>query len=131
MGSSRRRPIVGRTDTGIGAHYIIVEAFERPINVQVTAEGTVTFTVDWTVQNVLYDVTGKRAVNVAGGDGSADQPVVMTEQDRYIPPANAVWNSLITSGSADAQASIDVPVFAIRIDITVGTGAVAYHITQG
>lgn len=121
MGHKRTRPYVGRTPDGIGATYIIVEADERPSNVQVTVNGTVTFTVDWTNENILYDATALAAVNLS-------QPA--PEQDRYIDPASATWVNLISSGSADANASIDVPVFAVRINITVGTGSVSYHITQ-
>lgn len=123
MGYSRTRPVVGRTADGTGAHYIVIEANERPTNVQVIANGTVTFTVDWTNQNILYDATGKAAVNV---DGQTPP-----EQDRHVAPGSATWVNLIASGSASANASLDTPAFALRINVTAGTGSVSYHITQG
>lgn len=119
MGHARRRPIVGRTADGVGAHYIVVEANERPTSVQVVANGTVTFTVDTTIQNILFDSAQTAAVQANA------------EQDRYVAAGSAVWNNLIASGTVSANATIDAPVFAIRIDITAGTGSVSYHVTQG
>lgn len=116
---SRKRPIVGTTPTGVGATYIIVEAFEDSMNVQVSVNGTVTFTVDWTNMNIMYDANALAAVNITNDDG------------RYVAPASADWVNFITSGSADANAQLQFPVFAIRINITVGTGSVDYHISQG
>ena len=122
MGYKRSRPYVGRTPDGTGATYIVIEADERPTNVQVVANGTVTFTVDWTNQNILYSTADQAAVNVGGQ--------TPPEQDRYADPSGAVWNNLIGSGSANANANLDVPAFALRINITAGTGSVSYHITQ-
>lgn len=121
MGHSRRRPITGETDAGVGATYIVVESFEDTLNIQVSVVGTVTFTVDWTNQNVLYDTAALAAVNLR-------QP---HDASRYVDPASADWANLITTGSADANAQIQFPVFAIRIDVTAGTGSVNYAITQG
>jgi hypothetical protein len=118
---SRKRPIAGTTPAGVGATYIIVEAFEDSTNVQVSVNGTVTFTVDWTNQNILYDATALAAVNIVQPDDTA----------RYVAPASADWVNFITSGSADANAQLQFPVFAIRINITVGTGSVSYSISQG
>lgn len=120
MGHARKRPIVGQTPAGTGATYIVVEAFEDDTNIQVVANGTVTFTVDSTVQNILYDATAQAAVNIGNPEG------------RYVAPASAVWKNVITTGSADANAQIaNEPIFALRINITAGTGSVSYHITQG
>lgn len=123
MGHARRRPFVGTTPAGVGAHYIPVEAFEDDTNIQVIANGTVTFTVDSTVQNILYDTAAIAAVNIG--------PQV-AESDRYVDPASAVWTNVIASGSASANAQLaNEPIFALRINITAGTGSVSYHITQG
>ena len=120
MGHSRKRPIVGETPAGTGATYIVLEAFEDDTNIQVIANGTVTFTVDSTVQNILYDTAAQAAVNVSNPNG------------RYVDPASAVWTNIITTGSADANVQLqNEPVFALRINITAGTGSVSYHITQG
>lgn len=117
----RNRPIVGTTPAGVGAKYIVVEQDADDYTIQVIANGTVTFTVDWTVQNILYDAAAIQAVNI--------RPQV-AEADRYVDPASAVWNNLIATGSANANADLDFPVFAFRINITAGTGSVTYTIMQ-
>lgn len=125
MGHTRKRPITGTTPAGTGATYIPVESFEDDTTVRVTVNGTVTFTVDSTQENILYDATALAAVNVGGGN--AGNP-----NDRYVAPADAVWENEITSGSVDAQATITQKlVFGIRINVTAGTGSVTYHILQG
>lgn len=122
MGYKRTRPYVGRTPDGVAETYIVIEADERPTHVQVIANGTVTFTVDYTNQNILYSTAAQAAVNVGGQ--------TPPEQDRYVDPSSATWVNLIASGSVSADASLDVPAFAIRINVTAGTGSVSWHITQ-
>lgn len=118
MGHSRKRPIVGETAAGTGATYIVVEG-EDDVNIQCTVVGTVTYTVDWTNENILYDTATQAAVNIATND-----------PERYIDPASADWVNLITSGAATADAQINYPIFALRINITAGTGSVRFHIAQ-
>ena len=119
MGHSRRRPFTGETPAGVGITYIPVEAFQANTNVQAVAVGTVTFTVDTTLENILYDAAAKAAVNIS-------------DDSRYVDPASAAFTNLIASGSVDATASVnDTPIFAVRINITAGTGSVRYAITQG
>lgn len=120
MGHSRRRPFVGETPAGVGITYIPVEVFQANTNVQAIAVGTVTFTVDTTLENILYDTAAQAAVNLQG------------DSSRYVDPASAVFTNLIASGSVSATASVnDTPIFAVRINITAGTGSVRYAITQG
>jgi len=111
------RPIVGETAAGVGATYIIVDRYQDDINVQVTANGTVTFTVDWTIDNILWDTAAQAAVN-------------LQNRPDLVDPASAAWTNLIGSGGVDAAAQLDNTVFALRIDITAGTGSVAYRIAQ-
>ena len=119
MGNSRKRPFTGETPAGVGTTVIPVEAFLDNTNVQVIAVGTVTFTVDTTVENVLYDAAAKAAVNVS-------------DDSRYVDPVDAVWTNLIASGGVSATAVLNhTPIFAVRINITAGTGSVRYAITQG
>ena len=120
MGHTRRSPIRGVTPAGVGSHYIIVESFEDTVNIQCNVNGTVTYAVDWTNQNIFYGTTALEAVNVA-----------TPNNQRYAPPGAADWTNFIVSGAADATGQLQFPVFAIRIDITGGTGSVNYHITQG
>ena len=124
MGHDRVRPITGTTPAGVGATYIVVESFQDDTQVQVIANGTVTFTVDSTIQNILYDATALAAVNVGGGN--AGNP-----NDRYVAPVDATWANEIVSGSADAAVTLTELVFAIRINITAGTGSVTYTVAQG
>jgi hypothetical protein len=122
MGHTRRRPIVGQTAANVvAATYIVVEASSDDTRIQVVANGTVTFTVDSTLQNIMYDAATQAAWNVGGGD-----------PDRYVVPASAVWTEELASGSVSAVVEIiNQPVFAIRINQTAGTGSVSYHILQG
>lgn len=106
----------GTTPAGTGATYIPLDRTAEPTNVQVTVNGTVTFTVDWTVDSILMGAAGgSNPVNVREGSVAA---------------ASATWNNLIASGSADANAQISYPVAALRINITGGTGSVNWKIIQ-
>lgn len=118
MGHNRTRPIVGQTAAGVGATYIVVDQACDDTRIQVIANGTVTFTVDYTNQNILHGAP--TAVNIV-------QP---NDADRYVAPASATWINGIASGSASAEDELRTPVFALRINITAGTGSVSYHINQ-
>jgi hypothetical protein len=117
---ARNRPIVGETPAGVGATYIVVEGYEDDVNIQCTVVGTVTYTVDWTNQNILYDAAAIKAVNVAQ----------VSDPERYVDPASADWVNAQASGAVTADTQLGFPVFALRINITAGTGSVRYHITQ-
>ena len=122
MGRSRRRPFTGVTADGTGIKYIVVEAFESDTNIQVIANGTVTFTVDTTIENIMYDAATKDAINIASP----------ADDSRYVDPTSAVWTNVIASGIVSATvALVSQPIFAVRINITAGTGSVRYAITQG
>lgn len=121
MGHSRKRPYTGTTPVGVGATYIIVETFLTDTRIHVVANGTVTFTVDSTAQNITYDAAAIAAVNVTNDEG------------RYVAPTAADWDNEIASAGVDASVSIaDKPIFAVRINITAGAaGSVSYTIAQG
>ena len=122
MGHSRRRPFTGVTADGIGIKYIVVEAFEDDTNIQVIANGTVTFTVDVTIENIMYDAATKGAANIASP----------ADDSRYVDPTSAVWTNVIASGIVSATVALaNQPIFAVRINITAGTGSVRYAIAQG
>jgi len=120
MGHTRKRPITGTTPTGVGIKYIIVEAGHvDDTSIRVIANGTVTFTVDSTYENILYDATAKAAINIGNPN------------ERYVAPTDAVWKNEIASGSVTATTLLQSePIFAIRINITAGTGSVTYTILQ-
>ncbi len=116
MGHARKRPIAGSL-TGIGEKIIVIEAFQRPTTIQVAANGA-TLTVAYTVENVLYDAAALAAVN-----NSSPQ-----DSDRYVDPSSATWTTITLSGGIG---TLDVPAFAVRINVTVAGGSpVQYHITQ-
>lgn len=123
MGHTRRRPITGQTAANVvAATYIVVEASADDTRIQVVANGTVTFTVDSTLQNIMYSTAAQGTWNVS-------QP---RDSDRYVDPAAAVWTEELASGSVSAVVElINQPIFAIRINQTAGTGSVSYHILQG
>lgn len=121
MSHSRRRPIVGQTPVNtVAAKYIIVEMTERPTTIQCIANGTVTFTVATTIQNIMYDAAAQGAWNVQQG----------VDTDRYVAPTAAAWDEVAATGSVDTLTDIDTPVFAFRINQTAGTGSVTYTILQ-
>lgn len=121
MGHTRRRPITGRTADGVGITYIVVEMAADDTNVQVVANGTVTFTVDSTLENILYDTATQAAINLS----SPGDP------DRYIDPTDAVWENQLASGSISANFQmVSEPVFALRVNVTAGTGSVTYTVLQ-
>lgn len=106
----------GTTPAGVGATYIPVDRSADVTNVQVIANGTVTFTVDWTNANIrIGGKTGGNPVNVREGGVDA---------------ASATWENLIASGSASTSGQAAFPIDALRIDITAGTGSVTYRIVQ-
>jgi hypothetical protein len=122
MAHTRIRPFTGTTPVGVGATYVIVETRPSDTDIQVVANGTVTFTVDTTLQNITYDANALNAVNLQTLDAS-----------RYVAPTAAIWTNLIASGSISARAQLtDNAVYAFRINITAGAaGSVTYAITQG
>jgi hypothetical protein len=117
----RKRPIVGTTPDGVGITYIILDPWTDDVTVQCIANGTVTFTLDSTIKNILYDTAAQNAVNIGNDDG------------RYVDPASAIWGNQIVSGSASASVNIpnDELIFALRVNITAGTGSVTYTVNQG
>jgi hypothetical protein len=123
MGHTRRRPITGTTPVGVGATYIIVEAAADDTNVQIVANGTVTFTVDSTLQNILYSTAAQAAINLSSP----------SDPDRYVDPTNAVWTEQLASAGVDANVTmVNEPIFALRINITAGVaGSVTYTVLQG
>lgn len=120
MGHSRKRPITGQTVAGVAIKYVIVEMNDRPTTIQCIANGTITFTVATTIQNIMYDATALAAANL---NSPADD-------DRYVAPTDAVWTEIEASGIVTTLTSVDTPVFAFRINQTAGTGSVTYTILQ-
>ena len=108
----------GTTAAGTGATYIPVDRFQQELTVQVIANGTVTFTVDYTGDNVLYVTAAQVAANLQGRKDLVD-------------PGSAAWTNLIASGSANAAATTEARARCVRINITAGTGSVTYTINQG
>lgn len=109
-----RRVITGTTEAGTGATYIPIDRYAENTTIHVFAEGTVTFTVDQTLDNIVR---------------AAANPTDISNS--LVTPANAEWVELIASGSADAQyGPAELEAYAIRINITAGTGSVKFRIAQ-
>lgn len=113
---SRNRIYSGRV-LGTGEKIVVVESFQRPSQVQITLNGG-TATVEYTLQNVLYDAAAQAAVNINTPEDTG----------RYVDPASATWTAITITGGVG---SVDVPVFAIRINATgAGTPGIDYQIAQ-
>jgi hypothetical protein len=113
----RSRPIVGSV-TGTGEKIVVVEQNQDDTIVQIDVNGG-TATVEYTLENVMYDAAALKAVNLSHSQ----------ETDRYVDPASATWTAVtVTAGIG----TITGPIFAVRINVTVaGTPSVQYHIAQG
>jgi hypothetical protein len=114
---SINRPIVGSTAAGVGIKYIPVDRYNDDLSIQCDAIGTVTFTVDWTNDNIYYNTAAQSAINLQPREGLKD-------------PTAAIWGNLIASGSVDVSGTAGFPVNFLRINITVGAGSVNYVINQ-
>lgn len=116
MGAAlRNRVIRGQTPAGTGATYIPIDRYIDNIDAAFTANGTVTFTVDYTLDNIVrsqassYDVVGN---------------------DDLIAPGSADWRNLIASGTVDVTFQGKRAAYALRINITAGTGSVSFLVAQ-
>jgi hypothetical protein len=113
----RSRPFTGSI-TGTGEKIVVVEQNQDDTTIQVDLNGG-TATVEYTLQNVLYDTAAQAAVNVRMPD----------DDNRYTDPASADWTAVTLTGGIGA---VSGPVFAVRINVTVaGTPSVNYVISQG
>jgi hypothetical protein len=74
--------------------------------------------VDFTGDNILYDTTALAAANL------------FPNHPARITPASAKWSNLVASGSTDSAFNSNFRMQALRINITAGTGSVAFTINQ-
>jgi hypothetical protein len=110
--------LVGETPAGTGATYVVVDQYTDDLNIQCQNIGTVTYSVQWTNQNIFWDTAALKAVNVQS-------------RENTVNPFNASYEALIGSTVDDsANAQISYPIKGLRINITAGTGSVRYRITQ-
>lgn len=122
MGHTRRRPFTGVTPAGVNATYIVVEASLDDTSITVDPVGAATFTVDYTLDNILFDTAAQAAWNLS----------MANDPGRYVDPGDALFTNVIASGAVQAVGSVaNIPIFAIRINQTAGAGSVRYAITQG
>jgi len=113
--------IRGTTAVGVGPTYIPVNRYPQELTIQVIANTSPTFTVDYTGDDIFWSTAALAAANL--------QP---NRSAQVGDPANAMWTNLIASGSANAAATTEARCAAIRINITVGASAsVTYTINQG
>lgn len=110
--------IRGTTAAGTGTTYIPVDRLQAQMSIQFVANGTVTFTIDGTGDNVLYDTATIAAANMQGRKDLVD-------------PSAAMWDEIVASGSSSGDAFTERKFRALRIAITAGSGSVTYVINQG
>lgn len=109
------RVITGQTEDGVGATYIPINRYAENTTIHVIANGTVTFTVDQTLDNIVRAAANPTDISAA----------------RAVAPADAEWRELIASGSDDDEyGPAELEAYAIRINITAGTGSVGFRIAQ-
>lgn len=89
--------------TGVGSKVIPVDRFRDSMSVQVTVEGTATWDIKWTADNVYRD---------AG-------PYKWND-----PPGGAL------GASADGQAQLTHPMMALQLNVTAGTGTAHLTVLQ-
>jgi hypothetical protein len=101
------------TPAGTGATYVPIDRFPVKAVVQAIAVGTVTFTVDYTNDQIIRGLTNPY-------DKSED----------IVTAANANWTNLIASASASGAFRGDLQAYALRVNITAGTGSVLLIVNQ-
>jgi hypothetical protein len=107
------RPIRISTPAGTGATYVPIDRTCPNITVQAVVTGTVTFTVDYTGDNIIR---------------AAANPYDQSED--LVAAASAAWTNLIASGSSNTSYNGALNATALRVNITAGTGSVRLIITQ-
>lgn len=108
----------GTTAAGVGITYIPVDRFQSYLTAQLVANGTVTYTVDGTGDNILWNTATLAAANLQNRHGAVDA-------------SNATWDNLQASGSASGDFTAEGRYRCLRINITAGTGSVTFIINQG
>jgi hypothetical protein len=104
---ARSRVNTVTTPSGTGATYVPIDRHAKKLTIQAIAIGTVTFTVDYTLDNILPPAA-------AGG----------------VAAASADWTNLIGSGSSSTSFRGDLQAYALRVNITAGTGSVRLKVAQ-
>jgi len=102
------------TPAGVGATYIPIDRSTQTLTIQAIAVGTVTYTVDYTLDNIRRGLANPY-------DNSED----------LVAAASADWTNLIASGSASTSFNSTATMMALRVNITAGTGNVRILISQG
>lgn len=107
------RPIRVTTAAGVGATYVPIDRFPDNITIQAIVSGTVTFTVDFTNENIIR---------------AAQNPYDQSED--LVAAASAAWSNLIASGSSSTSFNGTLSALALRVNITAGTGTVKLIVSQ-
>jgi hypothetical protein len=108
-----QRVIVKETVAGVGITYIPINRYAQGLTVQCTPNGAATFTVDYTLDNVIR---------------GAANPYDTSEG--LVAPASAVWSNLIASGAVAVAFNGTLSAYCLRINQTVGAGNVSVRISQ-
>lgn len=116
---SYSRPVVGSIAAGAVTTVIPLNRYAARSHIQVAITGANTFSIDSTLDNILWDAAPlANAVNL--------QPNSPEDSD----PSTAAWVEEQASGSASVTLKLNSPVAAIRIVKTVGAGTAEYRVQQ-
>jgi hypothetical protein len=108
-----QRVIVVETVAGVGVTYIPINRYSPNITVQATPNGAATFTVDYTLDNIIR---------------GAANPYDTSEG--LVAAASAIWSNLIASGAVAAVFTGSLSAYALRVNQTAGAGNVSIRISQ-
>ena len=119
MGHNYSRPHTTSIPAGAVTVVIPLNRYSARTHVQVALTGANTFSIDSTLDTVLWDqavIDG--AVNLQPrGDDVAD-------------PTTAAWVEEQASGTADVTLKLDSPIAAIRVVKSVGAGTALVRVQQ-
>lgn len=116
---SYSRPTVGSIAAGAVTTVVPLNRYSARTHIQVDLTGANTFSIDSTLDNVLWNTaTLASAVNL--------QPNSPEDAD----PTAAAWVEEQASGSVDVTLKLNSPIAAIRIVKTVGAGTAEYRVQQ-
>lgn len=118
MGHSVARPVIVDVPANAITINIPVNRHASRTTFQIDLTGANTFSVESTLDTILWSDAALVAVNLQprGGD--------------VVDPSDAAWVEELASASVDAQFQLNSPVAALRVIKTVGAGTAKVRIQQ-
>jgi hypothetical protein len=119
MGYAYARPISSSVPAGAATVVIPLNRYAARSHIQVAITGANTFSIDSTLDTVLWDQSVI--------DGAAN---LQPRGDDVADPSTAAWVEEQASGSASVTLKLNSPVAAIRIVKSVGAGTAEVRVQQ-